>query len=115
MTEHDQTQRAQTAFEELHKAMLAVVDTFEHDAVVASNVAMQLGRDTPIAGLVEKFDVSAARQRLTSALDAFETQRRNARVALWRVMIDEGCSIGEVSRIFGLSRQLVSRQLHSNE
>ncbi|HEX2783679.1 MAG TPA: hypothetical protein VHN36_08840 [Ilumatobacteraceae bacterium] len=115
MAEHDQVQRAQSAFEELHKAMLGVVDTFEHDAVVASNVAQQLGRDTPIAPLVENFDVSSARHRLTAALDAFETKRRNARVALWRVMIDEGCSIGEVSRIFGLSRQLVSRQLHSNE
>ena len=95
--------------------MLAVVDTFDHGAVVMSDLAKQLGHDTPIAELVENFDVSAARQRLTTVLDAYETQRRNARVALWRVMIREGCSIGEVSRIFGLSRQLVSRQLHSNE
>jgi hypothetical protein len=115
LAEQDQAQRAQSAFEELHKAMLAVVDTFEHDAVMASNVARQLGRDTPITPLVEKFDVASARMRLTSVLDAFETQRRNARVAMWRVMINEGCSIGEVSRIFGLSRQLVSRQLHSND
>jgi hypothetical protein len=115
VAENDQAERAQGAFEELHKTMLAVVDTFEHDAVVASNLANRLGRDTPITELVERFDVSAARLRLTSALDAFETQRRNARVALWRVMISEGCSIGEVSRIFGLSRQLVSRQLHANE
>jgi hypothetical protein len=112
---HDEAQHAQSAFEELHKAMLAVVDIFEHDAVVASNVAKRLGRDTPISELVENFDVSSARQRLTAVLDSFETQRRNARVALWRVMISEGCSIGEVSRIFGLSRQLVSRQLHSNQ
>jgi hypothetical protein len=31
------------------------------------------------------------------------------------LMISEGCSIAEVSRLFGLSRQLISRQLHASE
>lgn len=102
---------ALAAFEQLHTAMLGVVDMFTHESQVTTALLGVLAQRTPITTLVGNFDITSERAGVTAALDGYETARRHARVALWRVMLAEGCSIGEISRIFGLSRQLVSRQL----
>lgn len=108
-----QTSRADAlrAFTALHDAMSQAARTFEHDAAVANTLAEALQREPSITALTSSFPISRERDRLARVLEQYETCRRDARLALWRVMLAEGCSIGEVARIFGLSRQLVSRQL----
>ena len=89
--------------------------TFSHEAVVAEALLSALDGAASISKLAADYPISEERSRLTAALDNFESCRRTARVALWRLMLAEGCSIGEISRIFGLSRQLVSRQLRAED
>ncbi len=107
-------QRARLAFEGLRAAMLDAAATFNHEAEVIAKLLVALDQQPSITALTSAFPISEERVHLTAALDNYETYRRDARIELWRVMLDEGCSIGEISRIFGLSRQLVSRQLRDN-
>jgi len=57
------------------------------------------------------FDVSAVRTSLTARLDAVERARSVSRLSLWRLQLTEGTTIAEIGRVWGLSRQLVSRAL----
>ncbi|MGZ4765165.1 MAG: hypothetical protein ACXVH5_04925 [Ilumatobacteraceae bacterium] len=107
-------QQARLAFEGLRAAMLDAAATFDREAEVIAKLLVALDHEPSITALTSGYPIAQERERLTLVLDAYETHRRDARIELWRVMLDEGCSIGEVSRIFGLSRQLVSRQLQDN-
>lgn len=105
---------ALAAFTALHDALTEAARTFGHDATVANALIDALRDEPSITALANRFPISEERNRLASVLQHYETCRRDARLALWRVMLGEGCSIGEVARIFGLSRQLVSRQLRDS-
>src|SRR4051812_19509828 len=111
--ESQQTARlhARTAFEALRESMTGAADLFAREAQVASALLSALDVEPSITKLTARFPINEERIRLATALDRYEVTRRSARVALWRVMLAEGCSIGEISRIFGVPRQLVPRQL----
>jgi hypothetical protein len=95
--------------------MLEIVETFTQEAEFATALLDVLHEETELGPIVEAFDLSGERDRLTGSLGRFETDRRNSRIAIWRVLQAEGRSIGEISRVFGVSRQLVSRQLLASE
>jgi anti-anti-sigma regulatory factor len=50
-----------------------------------------------------------ARERLNKALDQMEAARREVRVAMSDVAVEEGASLSELARALGVSRQLLSR------
>ena len=85
--------------------------TFAHEAGVAAAMLNAIDNESSLTNLVASFPIAEQRKRLVVSLENYETCRRDARIALWHLMLSEGLSIGEISRIFGLSRQLVSRQL----
>ena len=106
--------QARQAFEKLRIAIVDAAATFAHEADVAAALLDALDTEPSISTLASNFPVAEERKRLTVTLDNYETCRRDARIALWQLMLSEGRSIGEISRIFGLSRQLVSRQLRDD-
>ena len=57
-------------------------------------------------------DVGSTRQLLTAALSHFEKARHLSRVALMKVQVDEGISITKASDTWGVTRQLVSRDVN---
>jgi hypothetical protein len=57
------------------------------------------------------FNIQAERIALTERLGSLERTRAAARLALWRLQVAEGATIAEVARVWGFSRQLVSRAL----
>lgn len=67
----------------------------------AGDVSLVEGLATTRAG--------AARERLNKALDQMETARREVRVAMSDVAVEEGASLSELARALGVSRQLLSR------
>jgi hypothetical protein len=91
--------------------MLDASAAFSQEAAVVSKLLAALDVEPSISTLAAAYPIPQERVRLATALDNYETYRRDARIELWRVMLAEGSSIGEIGRIFGLSRQLVSRQL----
>jgi hypothetical protein len=94
--------------------MVEAAAMFGHEAELTTRLLQAFATEPSITQLASDFPISAERNRLTFALDAYETCRREARIAFWRILLAEGCSIGEIGRIFGLSRQLVSRQLRDD-
>ena len=57
------------------------------------------------------FDIRSVRTALSDGLNQVERARNDARLSLWRLQLAEGTSIAEIARIWGFSRQLVSRAL----
>ena len=57
------------------------------------------------------FNIRSERTALTERLGSLERTRTAARLALWRLQVAEGATIAEVARLWGFSRQLVSRAL----
>lgn len=57
------------------------------------------------------FDIRSVRAALTDRLDRLERARNAARLSIWRLQVAESTSIAEIARVWGFSRQLVSRAL----
>jgi hypothetical protein len=86
----------------------------------ASQTAFERNRDHLRTGgragdMTDLFDIPALRSTLTGRLAQVEQARMATRRALWRMQIAEGTTITDVARSWGLSRQLVSRALSSDE
>ena len=102
---------AVAAAQRLRDAIQVARGVFESQEVAVSRLLAALQSDLPLRDILRNADFRAERDALAAAIDGFETARREARIEAWRQLLQEGCSIGEIARIFALSRQLVSRQL----
>ena len=59
--------------------------------------------------LLSRVSTSTARQQLNDALEALERGRHQVRLALTAAGFEEGMSIGDSGRAWGISRQLAAR------
>ena len=62
-----------------------------------------------LVALIAHLPIADERDRLTVAITQLEESRRLARAHLFDALNKHGISIGEVARIWGISRQLASR------
>jgi hypothetical protein len=62
-----------------------------------------------IAGALQGVGADETRQALTAVLDDFERVRHVSRLSLIAADLEEGSTINEISRTWGISRQLASR------
>ena len=88
--------------DELRSALDQFDDTTQHGLDL-------LRRGVPLVDGLAQTRAGAARASLNKALDRMETARRDARVAMSDVAIEEGASLSELARALGVSRQLLSR------
>lgn len=63
----------------------------------------------PVAGVLRGAQADQTRQAMTAALDDFERCRHVSRLSLIAAELEEGSTINEISRTWGISRQLASR------
>ena len=110
-TGEDLRERASAAVAHLRTAAEAMITRLEFDIRFSTSVQQSLAADGPLAARMRELDTPAARQGLTDAINRLEAARLDARRQLFRVMIAEGHSIGEIARTWGISRQLASRIL----
>jgi DNA-binding phage protein len=99
------------AAERLKATIEDTARVFAGHATAVDRLLVALQTPRPLRELLEAVDFHAEREAIAGAIDAFEAQRKEARIAAWRLLVAEGCSIGQIARMFSLSRQLVSRQL----
>lgn len=100
------------AVSQLSEAIDSAVDTLTLDYSVTLSVLEGLRTTQPIASITVINDMATHRQRLTNTLDQLERARGQARTAMFRALQYEGLSVGRISRLWGISRQLTSRTLH---
>jgi hypothetical protein len=74
-----------------------------------------LARGNAAEDLDRVIDITAARESLSIAAAEFQLHRHVSRLAVFRAQAAEGMSIGGIARIWGLSRQLVSRTLREDQ
>ena len=101
--------RALHAISAMRAALQRMMASLEGDIAFTSSVLAGLSGDGSIAHVLDGLDTAGARQHLTDTINELEAKRLDARRQLFRAMIDEGASIGDVARTWGISRQLASR------
>ena len=65
--------------------------------------------DHEITGVLPQVQADTWRSAVTDAIRNFEAARHRVRLLLVAIEVEEGRSIGEVARSWGVSRQLASR------
>ena len=72
-------------------------------------VCRQVERNVPLHEVMGQIGVGELRADLVERLTRFEEARHRMRVACFRMSLTEGLSIGDIARLWGISRQLASR------
>ncbi len=99
--------------------VLASVDTFVETceqfrktlrSVSVSNrrVRSLVEEGRPVREVLSAIPTSAIRKMMTQQIEELEAVRHNVRKAVFALGLDEGLSIGELSRLMGFSRQLAA-------
>jgi hypothetical protein len=65
--------------------------------------------DQAITGVLPRVQADTWRSAVTDAIRGFEAARHRVRLLLVAIEVEEGRSIGDVARSWGVSRQLASR------
>lgn len=76
---------------------------------VLERVCRQVERAVPLHEVMAQIGVSELRADLVERLTRFEEARRRMRLACFHMSMTEGLSIGDIARLWGISRQLASR------
>ena len=83
----------------------------EQEQAVLADILADLRSGVPFTETIERVDMGVERESLTTAVAGMEAARRGVRVHMFRALLAEGYSIGEIARLWGVSRQLASRIL----
>ena len=75
-------------------------------------VSRQVERDVPLHEVMGQIGVGELRAELVERLTRFVEARHRMRVACFRMSLTEGLSIGDIARLWGISRQLASRLIN---
>lgn len=97
-----------TAFDNALARMTATLDD-ERETMRTTAEGIRAGRS--LSQSLDEKRISSERDNLTSAIVELEGARRAIRVQMFRAFLAEGKSIGDIARMWGISRQLASRIL----
>ncbi len=81
----------------------------QENEVVLRRALKEFTKGASVAEAMEKSQTGFGRQRVNEALDALTEARHEVRLAITMAGMEEGMSIGEIGRAWGISRQLASR------
>lgn len=76
---------------------------------VCRRVLSDVQSGLPMGCVLPSVQADNWRSALTEAIKGFEMTRHHARLVLVAMSLEEGCTIAEVARTWGVSRQLASR------
>jgi len=68
-----------------------------------------LERGVPLSDALAELNTAERRLRMTELLAEFDECRHRLRISITAAGLDEGMSIGDIGRAFGVSRQLAAR------
>jgi hypothetical protein len=100
---------AADGIEELIGATSVLRSELNAHEVTCRKVLDEVRVDHEITGVLPEVHADTWRSAVTDAIRGFEAARHRVRVLLVAIEVEEGRSIGEVARSWGVSRQLASR------
>jgi hypothetical protein len=86
-----------------------VRQAIRENEVVIRHALKEMTQGTTVASTMKQVDAGFGRQNVKDALDALAAARHELRLATILVGLDEGMTIGDLARSWGISRQLASR------
>ena len=106
MSEREQVLAGLREFQQQAATLRSALRRYE---VVIGRVCRQVDGGAPLHEVMRKIGVSDLRADLVERLERFEEARHRMRMACFRMSLIEGLSIGDIARLWGISRQLASR------
>ena len=106
MSEREQAVAGLREFQQEAAMLRANLRRYE---VVLGRACRQVEQGAVLHEVLAKIGVSDLRAELVERLERFEEARHRMRVACFRMSVTEGLSIGDIARLWGISRQLASR------
>lgn len=91
---------------------IQVRDALDEASAVLDFVREHVERGGEISDFAGTVDPKSLRASLSSSLDDLERARHRSQRVLFQILEAEGRSKSDIARVFGISRQLVSRMLH---
>jgi hypothetical protein len=107
--ESDPRDRVMGSIERLLEVDREVRKRIQENEVILRRALKEFGKGATVAEAMEKSHTGFGRQRVNEALDALTEARHEVRVAITMAGMEEGMSIGDLGRAWGISRQLASR------
>jgi len=107
--EHDLEQSAADGIEELIGATSVLRSELTTHEAICRKVLDGMRVEREISGVLPDVRADAWRAAITDALRRFEAARHRVLLVLVAIQVQEGRSIGEVAKAWGVSRQLASR------
>ena len=101
--------------EQLAIAIEKAIHTLTLDHAVALSLIEGLRSDESVEAIVTSNKMASVREEMTDALVELEAARGHARAELFRALLREGSSIGQIARLWGISRQLASRIVREHD
>ncbi len=98
-----------TGLGELIESTVSLRRELVHHEAVCRQILAGLRDGVPVGSVLPSVRADSWRSALTGAMKEFEATRHQARLALVAMSVEEGSSIAEIGRSWGVSRQLASR------
>ena len=105
----DGRNQAVEAVSELRRAMQSLEDALHANVVAAAGLESDFAGSLPAIEVMNGVQMADIRTGLTARAREFDVARKAARQAIIALLLSEGATLKDVSRIFGVSRQLASR------
>jgi hypothetical protein len=101
--------QAAASMRELMDALAVARDELRKSEQALRRTLRRMERGQRLASVVISDGPSETRQSFDEAMEAVTTLRHRTRSLIFALAVEEGLSIGEVGRTWGISRQLASR------
>jgi hypothetical protein len=101
--------QATSSLKELLDALAEARDEIRRSEQGIRRTLRKVERGERLAVVVISDEPSESRQSFDDAMEALTALRHRARSLIFALAVEEGLSIGEVGRTWGISRQLASR------
>jgi hypothetical protein len=95
--------------EELIGATAVLRSELNSHEAICRRLLSEVRVDHDMTGVLPAIHADSWRSAITDAIRGFEAARHRVRLLLVAIEIEEGLSIGEVAKSWGVSRQLASR------
>jgi DNA-directed RNA polymerase specialized sigma24 family protein len=101
--------QATTSMKDLLGALAEARDEIRRSEQGIRRTLRRVERGQPLASAVIADEPSESRQAFDDAMESLTSLRHRTRSLVFALAVEEGLSIGEVGRTWGISRQLASR------
>lgn len=115
MPHQQQPEELAHSIEQLASTIETTIETLTIDHAVALSLLEGLRSGETVEAIVAKNQMATVRERLTDAVVELEAARSHARSEMFRALMLEGHSIGQIARMWGISRQLASRIVRDHD